>query len=215
MRLQIVLFCVLVLASSAQAQVSAHPAPDRYQWSAAGGVSILTGTPHRPRPPEDNPLTGASGPEQGFHLRGAVERSISPQLTAGLEASYNRLTTSIMTLNCIKDPGSDSTGTCFPAAGSDEMLALHATLRAENSWKVAPFVTAGVGAGVFRLMVDEPFEESETLEDRVGVRPSARVGTGFSYYAGDHRIWLEGSFNFTIGRGGGTHHIPVVLGFSF
>ena len=123
---------LLLLAEPARAQQT--PKPSR--WSAAAGVSIMTGTPHRPRPESAGELTGAAGPEHGFHVRAGYERRLTPGLLAGGELSYNRLTTSEMTLNCL--PGETS-----------------------------------------------------------------------------YRLSLEASFNATIGRGGGTHHIPILLGVSF
>ena len=211
------IIATLALLVTAHLPVAAQDADqDDRRWSVGAGASILTGTPHRPRPPEGDGLTGASGPEQGFHVRAGVEQRIRPWLYAGLEASYNRLTTSVRTFNCISDVGSDSTGTCYPAAGEDELLAGLATVRAHTRWPLAPFATIGFGAGAYGLRVDEPFEDSPDLEDRTGVRPVTRIGVGLSHEVADgYRLSLEAGLNATLGRHGGTHHIPVVLSVSF
>lgn len=207
------IICALLLSATPVAAQDADG--DMHRWSIGAGVSVITGTPHRPRPRAGDGLTGAAGPEQGMHLRASLERHLAPWLLAGGELSYNRLTTSTMTFNCLPDIGSDATGTCYPAAGVDEATAVLATMRAEWPGSWGPFATIGAGAAAFRLTVDEPFEENPNLEDQLSVRPAVRAGIGVTGHFMRVRLSLEASFNASLGRGGGTHHIPVTSSVGF
>lgn len=175
------------------------------------GTSFVAGAPHRPRPRTDDDVSGAGDSSPGFHVRGGIGWDLRSWMAAGLELSYNRLATRRVTYNCFRDPGGGGTGTCYPAAGVDEVLATTLLLRAGLPTSLAPYVVVGAGAGYFRLTADEAFEDDPTLNDVGLFRPIAKGGLGISWDAGMFAVEAEATLNVSFGRGGGAHYVPITV----
>lgn len=211
-----VLVIAALLAGSA-ADVSAQ-ARGGMQIGLGAGISVITGTPERPAPRGDDKLTGASGPDLGIHVRALAQWEVggSDRLLAGGEVFWNRLTSGTVSYNCLANHNESTPrpgGFCYPGAKTDDSYGALMSVRALTGGRtVRPMLSLSAGAARYTLKPDPYFEELDTIGN---IRPVYAIGTGVVLNIRGIHAMLEGRFHASMGRGGGTHNIPITLSFLF
>lgn len=203
----------------ANAQPAAAQVIPPWSFGVGGGRSIITGTPDRPRPQEGDLITGASGPEQGVHVRLLVERAARSWLHFRAEAFWNRLTTTGKAFNCFLDveqaPGGGlRSGRCYPAAVKD--VAVGGTIGGRLAAPAIPLKPSAVfGVGVARYNLVDDQELYPGIQGVTNVRPLLKGGVTLEYGIGGVRLMAEAALQTSLGAGGGTDHIPITLTLMF
>lgn len=178
----------------------------------AAGTSFVTGLPHRPRPPAGEGLSGAAGQDPGMHARVSVLFPWMHWLDLAGELSYNRLESAMPSFNCLRDDA--DSGTCYPAAVTDQLVSLIAGARLSVPSRFSPYLAVGGGAGVFLLEADKRLP-NVALSDATRTRALVRAGGGVTFPVSRHRVGIEAGLIASLGRGGGSHHVPLVVTFAW
>ena len=186
-----------------------------WRFGFGGGESILTGTPHRPRPQEGEGITGAAGPGNGGYFRILAERDVGHRLSFRTSAFYDKLDTKSETFNCIRDEesGSRQTATCYPAAQTDIATGLMVGGAISVGSRVRSMLTAGFGFARYSLTANT--QDFPGLANAVHVRPVVSGGLGISLPLFGITLLGEGALHVSLGDGGGTAFIPLTVNVLF